>query len=168
MGRALPTAARVAAGIMIGVLVAACAAGPVTPSSGTSDAAGYGTPAAADSAAALATAPAAPSPSTALSYDPQGNIYPDQACAQIGGTTAEDLDGNPVCTQIGYLGSDGQTYYSSVAVNSDGSLQGPADTQGTGATERECTTGQYPELDGVGPGQGQAGTWNAALGLCLP
>jgi hypothetical protein len=167
MGRAFPIAAGVAAGIVV-VMVSACAAGPVSPPSSASGAAGYGTPAAADSAPAAATAPAAPSPSTALSYDPQGNIYPDPACTQIGGTTAEDLDGNAVCTQIGYLGSDGQTYYTSATVNSDGSLQGPADTQGTGATEQECATGQYPELDGAGPGQGQAGTWNAPLELCLP
>ena len=116
-------------------------------------------------AAAASTAlAAAAEPSSALSYDAAGDIYPDPACTDVGGTTI----GGPACSQIPYLGSDDQTYYTEVSINADGSLQGPADTQGTGATRAECVAGNYPDYQGQGPGHAAPGRWKAPLALCQP
>jgi hypothetical protein len=117
---------------------------------------------------AIAAAPAAsqtPPPAVSSPAFPPGAT---QACQAAGGYLAWSLSGAPMCAQIGYLGSDGQTYYLAVTVSSDGALDGPADTQGTGATEHECDSGWYPDLDGAGPGQGPRGVWNRQLALCLP
>ena len=90
---------------------------------------------------------------------PSSSAVPEPAA-----TTAAAI---PVSTQIAYIGSDGQTYYTNATVEPDGSYQGPADTEGTGATESECDRGWYPELDGVGPGYGTPGHWNSTLAVCL-
>jgi hypothetical protein len=138
--------------------VAACSSAAAAPS--TSAAWSSPTPA----ASSAASWPAAPSAPTSAGF-PAGGA---QACRAVGGYPARDLSGAPICAQVGYLGADGQTYYAAVPVDPDGTLGGPADTQGTGATEQECTTGRYPDLDGAGPGQGPRGIWNPQLALCLP
>jgi hypothetical protein len=119
-------------------------------------------PAAAPSSTVLAAAPAPPD---APSYDANGMIYPDPLCTQVGGDTIENINGGPTCSQIAYLGTDGQTYYTGAPINQDGTLQGPADTAGTGATESECTAGYYPD-GSAGPVHAAPGKWNATLQLC--
>jgi hypothetical protein len=109
---------------------------------------------------------AAPSPGPdAVSYDASGDIYPDPLCSAVGGTTI----GGPACSQIPYLGTDDQRYYAQVPIGpSTGQLGGPAETEGTGATESECKRGYWPEYQGEGPGYATPGKWNSALGLCQP
>jgi hypothetical protein len=151
-------AARPLALILAAAGLAACSSAAAAPSAPWSS-----PPPAASSAASWPASPS-PSPSTSPAF-PAGGA---QACQAAGGYPAWDLSGAPVCAQVGYLGSDGQTYYAAVPVGPGGTLGGPADTQGTGATEQECASGRYPDLDGTGPGQGPRGVWNRQLALCLP
>lgn len=89
------------------------------------------------------------------------------ACQAVGGSISGQAP-SLSCDNIAYIGTDGSTYYSSVAMNaSAGTLTGPMNTAGTGATEQECTSGFYPDLS-TGPGQGPTGSWNTVLGVCLP
>jgi hypothetical protein len=118
--------------------------------------------------ATMTAASLPPAPSPAISYNAEGAIYPVAACTAVQGITAEDLDARPICTEIPYLGTDGQRYYATVGIAPNASLEGPASTEGVGATAAECTSGWYPELDGVGPGSGPVGEWDSVLGLCLP
>jgi hypothetical protein len=106
-------------------------------------------------------------PPAGVSYDPAGNAYPVPACTAIGGTTMETLSGAPSCSDVAYLGTDGQVYYTSVPVSADGTLAGPAQAEGTAADESECATGTYPD-GAAGPVTGPAGRWDTVLALCLP
>jgi hypothetical protein len=82
-----------------------------------------------------------------------------RACAAVGGQLA-----GLSCQNVPYLGSDGATYYLTLAVSSHGALE-QASTAGSGSTEAECRSGQYPDAN---PGVGSPGHWDAQLGLCLP
>ncbi len=129
--------------------------------SNTAPAASQQQPSAAAAAAAVVD-PASVAQSSSSIPPPPG------PCTAVGGTTAEDLNGGPICTQIPYLGTDDQTYYTTVPVNADGSLQaaGNVDDSVT-ATQDECTRGWYPEYQGIGPTYAAPGHWNSSVGLCL-
>ncbi len=131
--------------------------------SNTAPAASQQQPSAAAAAAAAAVVDPASVAQSSSSIPP-----PPGPCTAVGGTTAEDLNGGPICTQIPYLGTDDQTYYTTVPVNADGSLQaaGNVDDSVT-ATQDECTRGWYPEYQGIGPTYAAPGHWNSSVGLCL-
>lgn len=91
-------------------------------------------------------------------------------CKSLGGdATTYGFDGGPYsyeCDHVDYVGTDGMNnYYVNIPVRG-GSLINIG-TAGTGATERECTNGWYPDASTGNP-SGIPGKWDAALGLCLP
>ncbi len=83
------------------------------------------------------------------------------ACEAIGGTPTALESGSATCHNVPYLGPDGATYYVDLPLDTTGPER--VDLYGTGATESECETGNYP----MG-GTGAAGRWDGALGLCFP
>jgi hypothetical protein len=90
------------------------------------------------------------------------------ACTAVGGTVISPSahETQSACTNIAYISDDGgSTSYGSVSMTSTGTLIGPLDgaySGGYSATEQQCSSGDY--YGEPGP----TGTWNAALGACLP
>jgi len=107
------------------------------------------------------------------------------ACASFGGQWTDpgtiaftasnglvfDINSGPQqasCDNVQYLGTDDSSYNISVQFGNDGTPQyiGPAASV-VGATQSECTHGDYPDQS-AGQTSQPPGTWSSILGLCLP
>ncbi len=90
----------------------------------------------------------------------------EPACHAVGGSVSVSTDGSSVtCGDITYIGTDSETYYGADAPMSPttGQFTGPLETAGIGATQQECTSGDYPLGGNAAPG-----VWNSAVQGCLP
>jgi hypothetical protein len=147
---------KIAAGVLtLALALAGCGATHATPA-----------PTVTVTRSAVSPSSPPPAPAAASSRSPQ---WDKAECTSAKGEyyTIDNPPDGAECSHVVYLGPDHGTYWVDLAYPARGGKLGVANTDGTTATEAECTAGYYPD-GSAGPINGKPGKWDARLRLCLP